>query len=320
MNERQRFHADGFPVDPEFSAAVLWGLSQPQKSLPCRYFYDAHGSDLFEKITTLAAYYPTRAELDILGRHAPEIAVRTPPASVLVEYGSGSSRKTQLLIEAIPRISAYVPIDVSHAALAAAATRLTRSYPWLTVLPVEGDFTSPLSLPEPLEHRPKIGFFPGSTIGNLIREDARALLVAFRTSLGSGARLVIGVDLIKHPVRLHRAYNDEEGVTAAFNLNLLARINRELDGTFDLAGFRHEAVWNESEERIEMHLVSLRDQNVRVLDRVFGFRQGEWIHTENSHKYTIDGFRVLAAEAGWQGIAVWTDPEMLFSVHELVAG
>jgi dimethylhistidine N-methyltransferase len=306
--------------EDDFAAAVLDGLSRPRKSLPCRFFYDARGSELFEEITRLPEYYPTRTEAAILEAHAAEMAESLPPDGLLVEFGSGSSLKTEILLRHLPQIGAYVCVDVSETALAAAKARLASRFPVLDVRPIVGDFSRTVAFPVDLDGRPKTGFFPGSTIGNLTPAEATGLLRTFRAALGAEGRLIVGVDLEKDARRLHMAYNDSAGVTAAFNLNLLARINRELAGTFDLGAFRHEALYNPREGRIEMHLRSLRRQVAGVLGRPFHFGAGERIHTENSYKYTIARFQELARVAGWQPRRVWTDPETLFSVHELVAG
>jgi len=271
--------ADTDEVPSAFARAVTEGLSQPRKSLPCRFFYDAEGSRLFEAITELPEYYPTRTEASILKSCASEIAARTPQESVLVEFGSGSSRKTEILLAALPSLAAYVPLDVSPSALAEAAARLATRFAGLHVLPVEGDFRHELTLPAALSLRPRLGFFPGSTIGNLDRAEATELLRTFAHNLGPAGRLVIGVDLRKDPKILRAAYNDAAGVTAKFNLNLLVRANRELGATFDLSRFKHDAIFNEDESRIEMHLVSLVAQEVAVCGRIFHFGEGERIHT-----------------------------------------
>ena len=320
MNEVQLAPRTGStPVDLDFARSVIDGLSANRKTLACRFFYDARGSELFEEITRLNAYYPTRTEIGILAARAGEIAARTKPGSVMIEYGSGSSRKTELLLEKMSSLAAYVPIDVSASALQDAVERLRHRFPALEVAPIEGDFRAELKLPTHLANAPRIGFFPGSTIGNFETSEACSLLTAMATSLGSGASLIIGVDLEKDVARLQRAYDDEEGVTAAFNKNLLSRINRELGGDFDLAAFRHAAIWNQQDHRIEMHLVSETTQIVHVLGHRFGFAAGETIHTENSHKYTVARFQALATQAGWRPSEVWLDDERLFSLHELIA-
>jgi dimethylhistidine N-methyltransferase len=306
-------------VDDEFTAAVIDGLSRPQKTLPCRFFYDQRGSELFEAITELPEYYPTRTEAAILHTRAGEMAERVPPGSVLVEFGSGSSRKTEILLERLPQLAAYVSIDVSPSALDDAKARLAARFPTLDVRPIVGDFSQPLALPADVAHQPRLGFFPGSTIGNLTPLEAQRLLRVFRAMLAPGGRLIVGVDLKKDLAVLLPAYNDAAGVTAAFNLNLLARINREIGGTFDLDAFSHESIYNERDGRIEMHLVSRRDQDLAVGGRRFSFRAGETIHTENSYKYSLRQFQDLARAADWTPARVWTDPASLFSVHELVS-
>jgi dimethylhistidine N-methyltransferase len=306
------------PAANEFAEAVIDGLSSSPKTLPCRYFYDARGSELFEAITDLPEYYPTRTETAILAAHASDIADRIPDGAILVEFGSGSSRKTELLLAEMLDLAAYVPIDVSDSALAGAKQRLEARFPALHVHPIVGNFNDEIVYPYDLESRPKVGFFPGSTIGNLTPEEATQLLAGMARALGPHGRLVIGVDLKKDPHALVSAYNDAAGVTAAFNMNLLARINRELRATFDLTQFRHDAVYNPREGRIEMYLVSERAQQAGVIGRTFAFAKGERIHTENSYKYTVDEFQNLARDAGWQPEEVWTDRDALFSVHELV--
>jgi dimethylhistidine N-methyltransferase len=308
------------PEDEDaFARAVIEGLSQPEKSLPCRYLYDARGSELFEEITRLPEYYPTRTEAAILEAHGREMADALPRGAALVEFGSGSSLKTEILLRHLSGLGCYVSIDVSESALEEAARRLARRFPTLDVRPIVGDFTSPIVLPADVAARPKTGFFPGSTIGNFAPADAQRVLGVFRTMLAPGGRLIVGADLKKDPRTLVLAYNDAAGVTAAFNLNLLARINRELAGTFDLSGFRHEAVYNPREGRIEMHLLAVRAQEASVRGRRFRFREGETIHTENSYKYSLDQFRDFARSAGWEPQRVWTDERALFSVHELVS-
>jgi L-histidine N-alpha-methyltransferase len=302
----------------EFAQAVIEGLSAPKKTLPCRYFYDARGSELFEAITELPEYYPTRTEMALLQARASEIAARAPRGAVLVEFGSGSSRKTEILLGAMQGLAAYVPIDVSGAALDEAAARLARRFPALRILPVTGDFGAPLHLPSDIAQAPRIGFFPGSTIGNFEPDAARDLLAGMRKQLAGGP-LIIGVDLRKDLSVLLPAYNDAAGVTADFNLNLLVRINRELGGTFDLRAFRHEAVWNEADSRIEMHLVSRKSQDVTAAGRTFHFSEGEHVHTENSCKYDLGAFAKLAGQAGWRVARVWTDPQGWFSLQELDA-
>jgi dimethylhistidine N-methyltransferase len=305
--------------EDDLAAAVLDGLSRQQKSLPCRFFYDARGSELFEDITRLPEYYPTRTETAILRAHAAEMVEGIPAGGVLVEFGSGSSTKTEILLERLPRLGAYVCVDVSPAALDGAVRRLQTRFQTLDVRAIVGDFSGGITLPADLAGRPRAGFFPGSTIGNLTPAEARRLLGVFRGALAPEGRLIVGVDLEKDARQLVLAYNDRAGVTAAFNLNLLVRINRELGGTFDLGGFAHEAVYNPREGRIEMYLESLREQEARVRGRRFRFRAGERIHTENSYKYSVGQFAELARGAGWETRRVWKDRGELFSVHELAA-
>ncbi len=304
--------------DREFAASVIEGLSKPRKSLSCRFFYDARGSELFEEITRLPEYYPTRTEIAILDAHAAEIA-SVNDGAVLVEFGSGSSRKTEILLAGLPRLRAYVPIDVSESALEEAKRRLIERFPALAVRPIAGDFSRLLALPPDLAKARKLGFFPGSTIGNFSPFAARALLGAMRRLLTPEGWLIVGVDLKKDAGQLVRAYNDAAGVTAAFNLNLLTRINRELEGSFDLDGFRHEAIYDPREGRVEMHIVSIRNQAVRIRGLWFRFSAGEAIHTENSYKYSIGQFQDIACSAGWLPGRVWTDDQNLFSVHELIS-
>ena len=311
---------DREPVASGFAEAALAGLGTPQKTLPCQYFYDARGSALFEQITDVPEYYPTRTEAAILGACVEDIVAGTPAGSVLVEFGSGSSRKTEILLDALDKLAAYVPIDVSASALDDARSRLAVRFPGLRVHPVVGDFRADLVLPADLGGRQRMGFFPGSTIGNFQPDAAIALLAGMATTLGHGGRLIIGVDLRKSTDALLPAYNDAAGVTAAFNKNLLVRANRELGADFDLAGFEHEAIFNDRASRIEMHLVSQRAQVVSLLGQRFAFRRGETIHTENSHKYTVEAFQDLARRAGWMPNRLWVDDAGLFSVHEIVVG
>lgn len=306
-------------ADREQSAAdIIEGLSKPQKTLPCRYFYDANGSALFEAITCQPEYYLSRTEAAILSRHAGEIA-RSGDGVVLVEFGSGSSRKTELLLHAMPRLDCYVPIDVSADALIDARRRLKSVFPNLRVRPLLGDFTRSIDLPPDLMRRAKVGFFPGSTIGNFEPRQAIALLAAIRATLGDGSRLVIGADTVKDEQTLLSAYDDGAGMTAAFNLNVLAHINSVFGAGFDLAAFEHRAVYNRALQRIEMHLVSLRDQEFELLGHKFAMAPGETIHTENSHKYTDASFRRLADAAGWRVERTWSDDLSLFRVFELIA-
>ena len=304
--------ADGFRED------VIAGLSLPQKVLPPKYFYDAQGSRLFEAICRLKEYYPTRAELALTRGHMGEIARFARQRGTLIEYGSGESVKSQLLIEAL-RPSAYIPVDISDDALRRAAAQLQRRFPWLRIRPVHGDFSRPLKIPVAQAKGRRVVYFPGSTIGNLTPEEAHAFLRMTRGQVGPNGAMLVGVDLKKDANVLHAAYNDARGVTAAFNLNLLARINRELGGDFKLRRFRHYAFYNPALGRIEMHLVSLVPQDVNVGNHRFSFEAGESIHTENSYKYSIYGFKALARSAGFRGEKVWLDPKGLFALHGLVA-
>ncbi len=305
-------------VDGAFAQALIEGLSAKPKSIPCRFFYDAAGSALFEQITDLPEYYPTRTEISILTAHVDEIVARIPDGALLIEFGSGSSRKTEILLDrAGARLAAYVPIDISQAAIEEAEARLRQRYPTLDIRGVVGPFDAPLPEIAGAENARRVGFFPGSTIGNLVVADAVALLREMRTTLGRRGRLIVGADLIKDPAVLVPAYDDAQGVTAAFNMNVLARANRELGARFNLDLFEHTATWNPDASRIEMHLVSRIDQTVTVLGRRFRFAAGERILTEHSHKYEIAGFHRMVRRAGWSPLATWTDPQAMFSVHML---
>jgi dimethylhistidine N-methyltransferase len=302
-----------------FADDVMAGLLAEPKRLPPKYFYDQQGSRLFEEITRLAEYYPTRTETAILDANAAEIAALVPADATMVEFGAGSSAKARLLLRAAGQVSAYVPVDISGEFLSNEAMRLREDLPELRVLPVAADFTKPFELPAVLGAKPRVGFFPGSTIGNFEPHEAHGFLRHAAALLGRGALLIIGVDLVKDPAILNAAYNDAAGVTAAFNLNLLERINRELDGEFKLDNFRHRAFYNREKQRVEMHLVSCVRQKVRVMGKLVDFRHGETIHTENSYKYTVELFRSHARSAGWTPAASWLDAQGYFSVHALVA-
>ncbi len=304
--------------DEDFLASVVGSLAAPQKSIESKFFYDAQGSQLFDAITDLEEYYLTRAETALLRARSGEIAALLGSGVSLVEFGSGSSVKTRILLDALPALSVYVPIDISGAHLDAAAKRIAADF-GLTVIPLHADYNSRVSLPRQVPRDKLVGFFPGSTIGNFEPEAAVAFLKRVGSLLGSGARLLIGADLQKDAARLTAAYDDALGVTAAFNLNLLVRINRELGGDFDIDAFSHRALYNAEEGRIEMHLVSLKDQSVRLGGKKFHFASGETIHTENSYKYSLDSFRALAERGGWRSEAAWTDPEGLYSFHALIA-
>ncbi|HMK78735.1 MAG TPA: L-histidine N(alpha)-methyltransferase [Xanthobacteraceae bacterium] len=300
-----------------FADHVIAGLTDDPKWLSAKYFYDVAGSDLFEQITALPEYYPTRTELRILHDNARAISAFIPLAAALIEFGTGSTRKARILLDASPQIAAYVPVDISAEFLAQEVAAVRRDVPHVAVLPVAADFTRDFDLPAQIRNRPRVGFFPGSTIGNFEPEDATEFLRQAARILGPGATMIVGVDRIKDEGVLNAAYDDAAGVTAKFNLNILRRMNRELSGDFDLASFRHRAFYNAAGHRIEMHLESLRAQTVRVAGRNFTFAKGETIHTENSYKYTIDSFRELATSAGWRPSAVWTDPRAYFSIHAL---
>ncbi|TMJ00241.1 MAG: L-histidine N(alpha)-methyltransferase [Alphaproteobacteria bacterium] len=300
-----------------FAAHVIHGLSDSSKWLSAKYFYDAAGSALFEQITDLPEYYPTRTELRILHDHAREMAGYIPLSAALVEFGTGSTRKARILIDAAPQLAAYVPVDISAEFLNQEAVAVRRDFPWLAVLPLVADFTRDFDLPSQIRSRPRVGFFPGSTIGNFEPDDAAEFLRQAGRILGVGATMIVGVDRIKDTAVLNAAYDDAAGVTAKFNLNVLTRMNRELGGNFDLSAFRHRAFYNAEEHRIEMHLESLKDQSATVAGRTFDFRKGETIHTENSYKYTVESFRTLAEAAGWRPVATWTDEKDYFAVHAL---
>ncbi len=296
---------------------VFEGLSRPHKQLPPKLFYDRRGAELFTAICTTAAYYPTRTENGILDRRAGEIARAIGGGSVLIEFGAGEIQKVRRLLPAL-RPAAYAALDISRDQLLAASSSLALDYPWLSVIAVIGDYQTALEseLALPAGAR-RVVFFPGSTIGNFEPEEAQAFLARAHALVGDAGGVLIGVDLRKPAERLNLAYNDPEGYTAAFNLNLLARLNRELGADFDVAGFAHAAFYNTQRSRIEMHLRSLRAQRVRIGERVFSFTAGETIHTENSYKYTPDGFAALARIAGFKASRLWTDPERLFGVFFL---
>ena len=300
------------PIDPNFAQDVVHGLAQPRKTIPARYFYDLRGSELFEDITRLPEYYPTRTELALLQAHGADLARLAGRGRTLVEFGAGSVTKTPLLLDAM-QAHTFVAIDISAQFLSQAARALAAARPELRVIEVAGDFTRPLALP-PVP-APVTGFFSGSTIGNFDHRAAVDLLRSFRSTLGEGARLVIGIDTRKNPHLLEAAYDDAQGVTAAFNLNLLHRINRELDGTIPLDAFEHRAVWHDGYGRIEMHLVAVRDVAFEAAGHDFAMREGETIHTENSYKYTLAEARLMARASGWEPLAFWTDSEELFGLH-----
>lgn len=302
----QLVNRDESGIDRAFRADVLLGLAQLQKAIPARWFYDDAGSQLFEDITQLPEYYPTRAETEVLTSRAEEIANLIGSGRAVVEFGSGSSVKTPLLLSAIGP-SAYVPLDIAGDFLRAAAADLSAKFPGLPVFPVEADFMRRVELPADVADLPKLGFFPGSTIGNMIARTATDLLRSMRETLGDGALLLIGLDLVKDEGVLVAAYDDAAGVTAAFNRNLLTRINRELGGDIPVATFRHEARWNDTFARIEMHLVAMQDVAFIVSGEPFVMAAGESIHTENSHKFTRRSGQMLLAAGGWEPVARWAD-------------
>ncbi len=299
-----------------FARDAIGDLSQHPKRLSPKYFYDATGSELFEAITKLPEYYPTRTELKILRDRGNEIAAIIPKGAALVEFGAGATTKVRLLLKKCA-FGAYVPVDISGEFLNAQANGLRKDFPTLAVYPVAADFTAPFALPEEIAGMPKVGFFPGSTIGNFEPHEACKFLRSARDILGKGAQMILGADLEKDERVLHDAYNDASGVTARFNLNVLVRINRELGGNFDLSAFTHRAIYNRERHRIEMHLISRKPQSVRMLGTSFSFRTGETIHTENSYKYSIERLTALARGAGWEVRESWTDPNRMFSVHAL---
>ncbi|MEO8713854.1 MAG: L-histidine N(alpha)-methyltransferase [Acetobacteraceae bacterium] len=306
-------------IDPDLCRIALEGLLGTPKTLPAKLFYDDEGCRLFYRITELPEYYLTRTELALLAEIAHELV---EPAAALIEYGASDEAKASALLDQTdasgePAFAAYVPIDVAETALLAMTARLKRARPGLKVWPVVADFLRPVTLPFGLDGLARLGFFPGSTIGTLDPDEARLFLAGARRTLGVGARMLVGVDLRKDAATLIPAYDDAEGVTAAFNLNLLARLNREAGADFDLDAFAHRAAWNAAEGRIEMHLVSRRSQTAHIDGHAIRFMPGETIHTENSYKHTPAGFRAIARAAGWRAQRMWTDPARLFSIHLL---
>jgi L-histidine N-alpha-methyltransferase len=296
-----------------FRDDVLAGLAAPIPAIPARWLYDRTGSELFDDITRLPSYYPTRTETELLQSIMPEAAARIPKGAAVVEFGAGSATKTPILLRAIAP-AAYIPVDISGDYLKESAAQLSGRFPALPVMPVVADFVRPFDLPDAVAELPKLGFFPGSTIGNFVPRSATDLLRHFRELLGTGALLLIGMDRVKPIERLIAAYDDPDGVTARFNLNLLERINRELDGTIPVDAFRHEARWNDILSRIEMHLVAVRNVEFTVAGQPFALKQGESIHSENSHKYGRRGARLLLLAGGWTPLAEWSDPAGDFAV------
>lgn len=300
-------------ADPAFRDDVLAGLAAPIPAVPARWLYDRRGSELFEQITALPEYYPTRVETALLQRYSRSVAEMTGRGDAVVEFGSGSSTKTPILLEAVTP-AAYVPIDISGDFLRESAAELKKQFPLLPVYPVEADFMQPIVLPREVADMPKLGFFPGSTIGNLVPRTAVDLLRAMKDTLGDGAFLLIGMDRLKDEDVLLRAYDDAQGITAAFNLNLLQRINAELQGSIPVEAFRHRPIWNDRMSRIEMHLEAIRDVEFTVEGHPFAFKAGETIHTENSHKYGLRDSRLLLRAAGWAVAKEWTDPDDQFAI------
>ena len=300
-------------VDPGFRGDVLKGLDVRPRSIPARWLYDQFGSELFEAITALPEYYPARTERSILSHAASEIAALIGPKRAIVEFGSGSSTKTPILLSEVSP-AAYVPIDISAEFLRKSMVALSAAFPGLPIFPIEGDFTGALRLPEAIDGIARLGFFPGSTIGNLLVSDAVDLLRSMAATLGTGSMLLIGIDRIKDAEILLPAYDDAQAVTAAFNLNLLHRINRELSGTIPTDAFSHVVRWNDVEARIEMHLEAARDVDFLIDGKLFTIAKGETIHTENSLKYDVRDARILLRAGGWTPVADWTDEKQLFSL------
>ena len=307
------------PDREEFRTDVLRGLGEDPKNIPCKYFYDEPGSDLFQEICRLPEYYPTRTETALLRDLAPDLGALAGPGCFLIEYGTGSSEKMRFVLDALEAPAAYAAVDISREHLLEVTSALAKDRPELAVHAVCADFTQPFEVPDAGTGGTgrRIAFFPGSSLGNFAPEDAVAFLTTAAAVVGAGGAMLIGIDLKKDEKILNAAYDDAQGVTAAFNLNLLARVNRELGGTFELGAFRHRAFYNVREGRIEMHLVSIRAQTAEVAGQTFAFAEGETIHTENSHKYGVDEFRELARHAGFTPVKIWTDARDLFSVHYL---
>lgn len=309
----------GSPETAAFAADAVKGLMATPKRLAPKYFYDHEGSQLFEEITRQPEYYPTRSEIEILREHAGDMAKLMPHGLVLIEFGSGAATKAKILIEsALPKLAAYIPVDISGEFLEQEAAELRKAFPSLTVAPVVADFMQPFELPAIAAGKVRAGFFPGSTIGNLEPHDAAVFLRHAGALLGHNSLLFIGVDLVKDVDILNAAYNDKAGVTEAFNFNLLSRMNRELGADFQRENFEHHAFYNRERRRIEMHLASLKRQRVRVAGQTIDFRAGDTIHTENSYKYTQASFSALARGSRWTPVNMWTDSDNLFSVHALV--
>lgn len=311
---------DFLPEHDDFRADVLQGLGRQQKSIPAKYFYDARGSELFDRICDTPEYYVTRTELALMSQHAGAMAGRLGQGGLLIEYGSGASRKTPLLLKALAP-AAYMPVDIAREQLLAASAAMARQFPGMRVVALRADYSAPLPIPDDATLRAlrRLVYFPGSTIGNFTPQEAGRFLGGVAEQVGPGGGMLVGVDLKKAQARLDAAYNDAAGITARFNLNLLERINRELGGDFDLSRFRHLAFYNAAQGRIEMHLESLVAQTVTVGGRGFRFEAGETVHTENSYKYSVAEFAALAERSGFHAEECWTDPEHLFAVHYIRA-
>ncbi len=308
---------DFAPVQESFETALLAGLSASQKSIPARFLYDEAGSQLFDRICQLPEYYPTRTELKILTDKAGEIAAAVGPQIALLEFGAGSSQKARLLLDALDRPAAYEPVDVSREHLVRLADEIAQAYPALAVRAICADYTQPLELPDSAPRRRRAGFFPGSTVGNLTEAEARAFLATWAGQLGRDGLMVVGVALRAPAAIVLPAYDDAQGVTAAFTANVLARANRELGADFDLSAFRHTPEYDEASGRLTIHLRSLKAQDVHVAGQSFQFAAGERLHVEDSNKYAVEDFQRLARSAGYVAETVWVDPRELFSVHML---
>ncbi len=307
---------DHHPEPEDFYGEVMAGMQAQQKTISPKFFYDAAGSRLFDRICTLPEYYQTRVEMQILADNASEIACYIGQHCLLVEPGSGSSQKIRILLDSV-KPKAYLPVDISREHLIQTAKKLYGDFPWLEVHAICADFTKPLTVPYTFENSHTVAFFPGSSIGNFEPDETLAFLRNIAKMVGGKGGLLIGVDLQNDNQVLHAAYNDTQGVTAEFNLNLLTRINRELDGNFQIDRFKHQAFYNQQKHRIEMHLVSKIEQSININTHTFNFEKGESIHTENSYKYTVDSFQAYAAKAGFSPIKIWTDPNKLFCLQYL---
>lgn len=315
LNKLKNFEFHDFhPTMDDFHATVITGLTASRKQLAPKFFYDATGSQWFDAITTLPEYYPTRTEIGLLRDFGTEIADLLGHDNALVELGSGSSLKIRTLLDVV-QPAVYMPIDISREHLYQAAMSIAMDYPNLHVCAVCADYSQAIELPKLTMSYPRVAFFPGSSIGNFEPTEAKLFLQRVATMIGNGGKILIGVDLRKDPALLHAAYNDAQGVTAAFNLNLLTRINRELNANFELDSFRHYAFYNPTLHRVEMHLLSMKTQIVQIGETILEFQNGESIHSENSYKYSLEAFQKLAAQAGFDTLHVWQDKKSLFSLH-----